>query len=46
MIRSIEMRTAFSALAFFFFCAATTAAEKVSLIKVDGAIGPATASYI
>jgi membrane-bound serine protease (ClpP class) len=40
------MRTAFSALAFFFFCAATTAAEKVSLIKVDGAIGPATASYI
>ena len=46
MTRSIEMRTAFSALAFFFFCAATTAAEKVSLIKVDGAIGPATASYI
>ena len=46
MTRSIEMRTAFSALAFLFFCAATTAAEKVSLIKVDGAIGPATASYI
>ena len=46
MTRSIEMRTVFSALAFFFFCAATTAAEKVSLIKVDGAIGPATASYI
>jgi membrane-bound serine protease (ClpP class) len=46
MTRSIDMRTAFTALAFFFVCAATTAAEKVSLIKVDGAIGPATASYI
>jgi len=27
-------------------CAATVAAEKVCLIKIDGAIGPATASYI
>jgi membrane-bound serine protease (ClpP class) len=27
-------------------CAATVSAEKVSLIKIDGAIGPATASYI
>jgi membrane-bound serine protease (ClpP class) len=27
-------------------CAVASAAEKVSLIKIDGAIGPATASYI
>ncbi len=27
-------------------CATTVAAEKVCLIKIDGAIGPATASYI
>ena len=27
-------------------CAAAVVAEKVSLIKIDGAIGPATASYI
>jgi len=27
-------------------CTAAVAAEKVSLIKIDGAIGPATASYI
>jgi membrane-bound serine protease (ClpP class) len=46
MTCSIEMRTAFTALAFSLFCVATGAAEKVSLIKVDGAIGPATASYI
>src|SRR5260370_33184702 len=27
-------------------CAVASAAEKVSFIKIDGAIGPATASYI
>ena len=29
-----------------FFCAATLQATQVGLIKIDGAIGPATASYI
>lgn len=40
------MRIAFTSLALLLFCVATAAAGKVSLIKVDGAIGPATASYI
>ncbi len=41
------MKIASTCLAFWLVCAATTpAAEKVSLIKIDGAIGPATASYI
>ncbi len=35
-----------AALLFLLLCATATAAEKVSLIKIDGAIGPATASYI
>lgn len=46
MTHLIEMRTAFTALAVLFFCVATASAEKVSLITIDGAIGPATASYI
>jgi membrane-bound serine protease (ClpP class) len=33
-------------LVLWFVCAAAVAAEKVSFIKIDGAIGPATASYI
>src|SRR2546425_1139323 len=40
------MKTALTCLALSLVCAATVAAEKVSLIKIDGAIGPATASYI
>jgi membrane-bound serine protease (ClpP class) len=41
------MKTAFAAGALFLLCVATSiAAEKVALIKIDGAIGPATASYI
>src|SRR5438045_3218742 len=41
------MKTASTCLALWLVCAATVpAAEKVSLIKIDGAIGPATASYI
>ncbi|PZR73000.1 MAG: hypothetical protein DLM73_11890 [Chthoniobacterales bacterium] len=40
------MKTAFAGLALLFVCAATAAAEKVALIKIDGAIGPATATYI
>ncbi len=40
------MRIAFTSLALLLFCVATAAAGKVSLIKVDGAIGPATAGYI
>ncbi len=39
------MRVAGS-LILWLLCAATVAAEKVCLIKIDGAIGPATASYI
>jgi membrane-bound serine protease (ClpP class) len=43
----IKMKIASTCLAFWLVCAATApAAEKVSLIKIDGAIGPATASYI
>jgi membrane-bound serine protease (ClpP class) len=33
-------------LVLWFVCATAVAAEKVCLIKIDGAIGPATASYI
>ena len=40
------MKTALTGLALWLVCAATVVAEKVSLIKIDGAIGPATASYI
>src|SRR5438552_14543200 len=44
------MKTSLTCLALWLVCAAATkafgAAEKVSLIKIDGAIGPATASYI
>jgi len=41
------LRAALTGLAFWLICvAAVVAAEKVSLIKIDGAIGPATASYI
>lgn len=43
---SVEMRTAFTSLVLCLFCVAAGAAEKVSLIKIDGTIGPATASYI
>ncbi len=39
------MRVAGS-LVLWFVCATVVAAEKVSFIKIDGAIGPATASYI
>src|SRR6202040_2373942 len=43
-------KTSLTCLALWLVCAATPkafgAAEKVSLIKIDGAIGPATASYI
>src|SRR3984893_18055133 len=44
------MKTSLTCLALWLVCTATPkafgAVEKVSLIKVDGAIGPATASYI
>jgi membrane-bound serine protease (ClpP class) len=43
------MKTALTALVLWLACAtapATFAAEKVSLINIDGAIGPATATYI
>src|SRR5256886_5097793 len=40
------MKTASTCLALWLVCATAIAAEKVSLIKIDGAIGPATASYI
>src|SRR5437016_10781661 len=44
------MKTTLTCLALWLACAATPkafgAAEKISLIKIDGAIGPATASYI
>jgi membrane-bound serine protease (ClpP class) len=40
------MKTALTGLGFWLLCATAVAAEKVCLIKIDGAIGPATASYI
>jgi membrane-bound serine protease (ClpP class) len=40
------MKFALTCVAFWLVCAATVVAGKVSLIKIDGAIGPATASYI
>ena len=41
------MRAALTGLALWLVCAAAVAAaERVSLINIDGAIGPATASYI
>ena len=40
------MKTALTGLALWVVCATGAAAEKVCLIKIDGAIGPATASYI
>src|SRR5213596_765694 len=40
------MKTALTGLALWLVCAAALAAERVSLINIDGAIGPATASYI
>ena len=40
------MKTALTGLVLWLMCAAASAAEKVVLIKIDGAIGPATASYI
>jgi membrane-bound serine protease (ClpP class) len=40
------MKTFSTCLFFWLVCAAAGAAEKVCLTKIDGAIGPATASYI
>src|SRR3989454_12630211 len=40
------MKTALTGLAFWLLCTTLIAADKVSFIKIDGAIGPATASYI
>ena len=40
------MKTTLAGLALLLLCAASAAGERVSLIKIDGAIGPATASYI
>ena len=40
------MKTASTCLALWLVCASAIAVEKVCLVKIDGAIGPATASYI
>jgi membrane-bound serine protease (ClpP class) len=40
------MKSALICLTFCLVCASAAAAEKVALIKINGAIGPATASYI
>ncbi len=42
----VAVKTTLTGLTVWLVCAATVVAEKVSLIKIDGAIGPATASYI
>ncbi len=42
----IGMKTVFAGLALWLLGASVFAAEKVSFINIDGAIGPATASYI
>ena len=42
----VAVKTTLTGLALWLVCAATVVAERVSLIKIDGAIGPATASYI
>ena len=41
-----RMKSASTCLVLWLACTATVAAEKICLIKIDGAIGPATASYI
>jgi len=43
---AIAVKTALTGFGFWLVCATAVAAEKVSFIKIDGAIGPATASYI
>src|SRR5881396_2478021 len=40
------MKTALTGLVLWLLCATAVEAEKVAFIKIDGAIGPATASYI
>jgi membrane-bound serine protease (ClpP class) len=40
------MKTASTCMALWLACAASVAADKICFIKIDGAIGPATASYI
>src|SRR5881398_3147145 len=40
------MKIALTGLGLWLLCATAIAAEKICLIKIDGAIGPATASYI
>src|ERR1700741_2749391 len=40
------MKSALICLTFCLVCASAPAAEKVALIKINGTIGPATASYI
>ena len=42
----VAVKTTSTCLALWLVCATAIAAEKVCLIKIDGAIGPATASYI
>src|SRR5438477_10694111 len=40
------MKTAWKCMALLLACAATVVADKICFIKIDGAIGPATASYV
>jgi membrane-bound serine protease (ClpP class) len=40
------MKSVLTGLALWLACTASVAADKVALVKIDGAIGPATASYI